>query len=126
MRRVHRSLEPEHINALREQLNAQIPSGGPPIGEVIRTMRLIAKRSQSEYAKLCGVAPRVLAEIESGTANPRLATLQALLRPFAYQMGVVRAPDTLTSTLATNRSSIGKVKSGSRAPKSARTDRQEK
>ncbi|MET0498619.1 MAG: helix-turn-helix transcriptional regulator [Steroidobacteraceae bacterium] len=123
MRRVHRSLQPEHINTLREQLNAQIPSNDLPIAEVIRTMRLIAKRSQSEYAKLCGVAPRVLAEIESGSANPRLATLQALLRPFAYQMGVVRATDP-TIVTATKRAAIGKARVSPDAAKAARKTKQ--
>lgn len=91
MRRVHRSLEPAQVNALREQLNDQLPAGGLSIAEVILQMRLITRRSQSEYAKLCGVAPRALADIESGIANPRMTTLQALLRPFGCEIGVVRS-----------------------------------
>lgn len=93
MRRVHRSLDAEQIKALREKLDAEIPQSELAIGSVIRQMRLITKRSQSEYARLCGVAPRVLADIESGNGNPRLSTLQALLRPFACDVGVIRLPD---------------------------------
>lgn len=93
MRRVHRSLEPDQINALRDMLNAQLPKSDMKISDVIRQMRLITKRSQSEYAKLCGIAPRALADIESGNGNPRLSTLQALLRPFACDIGVVRLSD---------------------------------
>lgn len=93
MRRVHRSLDAEQIKTLREQLNTEIPQSDLAIGEVIRQMRLITKRSQSEYAKLCGVAPRALADIESGNGNPRLSTVQALLRPFACDVGVVRLSD---------------------------------
>ncbi|HEY6644146.1 helix-turn-helix transcriptional regulator [Povalibacter sp.] len=70
MRRVHRSLNAEQVAALRGALSAQLPNSDLPIGEVIRQMRLSIKRSQSEYAQLCGVAPRVLAEIEAGTGNP--------------------------------------------------------
>lgn len=93
MRRVHRSLDADRVSELREQLNAEIPSSDLSIGDVIRHMRLITKKSQSEYAKLCGVAPRALADIESGAGNPRLSTLQALLRPFACDVGVVRLSD---------------------------------
>lgn len=93
MRRVHRSLDAEQIKALREKLHTEVPRSDLSIGDVIRQMRLITKRSQSEYARLCGVAPRVLAEIESGNGNPRLSTLQALLRPFACDVGVVQLSD---------------------------------
>src|SRR4051794_20002000 len=93
MRRVHRSLEAAQVNALRNELFAQLPSSDLPIGEVIRNMRLSIKRSQNEYAQLCGVAPRVLAEVEAGTGNPTLKTLQALLLPFACGIGVVRLSD---------------------------------
>lgn len=93
MRRVHRSLEAEQIKALRDQLNTDVPRSDLAIGDVIRQMRLITKQSQSEYAKLCGVAPRALADVESGNGNPRLSTLQALLRPFACDVGVVRLSD---------------------------------
>lgn len=90
---MHRSLDADEIKVLREKLHTEIPQSDLGIGEVIRQMRLIAKRSQSEYAKLCGVAPRVLADIESGNGNPRLSTLQALLRPFACDVGVVQLSD---------------------------------
>ena len=93
MRRVHRNLQPDEINALRSELLAQLPASDLPIGEVIRNMRISIKRSQSEYAKLCRVSPRVLADIELGAGNPTLQTLQALLLPFACGIGVVRLSD---------------------------------
>jgi transcriptional regulator with XRE-family HTH domain len=93
MRRVHRSLEADQVSALRDTLSAQLPKSDLPIGDVIRNMRISIKRSQSEYASLCGVAPRALADIESGNGNPTLKTLQALLLPFACDIGVVRLSD---------------------------------
>jgi transcriptional regulator with XRE-family HTH domain len=60
-------------------------------------MRLIARMSQPEYAKLCGVAPRVLADIEAGRGNPRVDTLTKLLKPFGYGIGVVARPIDTTS-----------------------------
>ncbi len=93
MRRVHRSLEPNEVNALRSEILAQLPSSDLPIGEVIRNMRISIKKSQIEYAKLCRVSPRVLADIELGTGNPTKKTLEALLLPFACAVGVARLSD---------------------------------
>lgn len=93
MRRVHRNLDAAQTAELRQALSAQLPASDLPIGEVIRDMRLSIKRSQSEYAQLCGVSARLLAAIENGEANPTLQTLQALLLPFACDVGVVRLSD---------------------------------
>ena len=57
--------------------------------DLLRTRRLITRKSQVEYARFCGVAPRVLADLEAGLGNPRLDTLEKLLRPFGYRIGVV-------------------------------------
>ena len=35
------------------------------------------------------MAPRVLAELEAGKRNVRLETLEKLLRPFGYRVGIV-------------------------------------
>jgi transcriptional regulator with XRE-family HTH domain len=78
---------------MRDALTAQLPSSDLPISEVIRNMRLSIKRSQAEYAALCGVAPRVLADIEAGRGNPTLNTLRSLLLPFACDLSVVRLSD---------------------------------
>lgn len=93
MRRVHRSLDAQQVAALRSEVAAKIPVSDLPIGETIRNMRISIKRSQAEYASLCGVSPRVLADIEAGSGNPTLKTLQALLQPFACDIGVVRLSD---------------------------------
>jgi transcriptional regulator with XRE-family HTH domain len=93
MRRVHRNLDARQTAELRQALSSQLPASDLPIGEVIRNMRLSIKRSQNEYAQLCGVSPRLLAAIEIGEANPTLKTLQALLLPFACDVGVVRLSD---------------------------------
>ena len=93
MRRVHRNLDAKQTAELRQALSAELPVSDLPIGEVIRNMRLSVKRSQSEYAQLCGISTRQLAAIESGTGNPTLNTLQALLLPFACDIGVVRLSD---------------------------------
>jgi transcriptional regulator with XRE-family HTH domain len=89
MKRVRRKLSRTDVESLRDTLLAQVPQATLPIPEILRTMRLIVRKSQSEYAKLCGVAPRVLADIEAGRGHPRVDTLEKLLHPFGYTIGVV-------------------------------------
>lgn len=80
------------METLRNQLTSLVPESGADIPQLLRNMRLIARMSQPEYAKLCGVAPRVLADLEAGRGNPRVDTLTKLLRPFGYSIGVVSKP----------------------------------
>jgi len=73
---------------LRQELLELVPKTRANIPQLMRTMRLIARKSQAEYAQLCGVAPRVLANIESGKGSPTLESLEKLLKPFGYRVGV--------------------------------------
>ena len=92
MKRVHRNLSREQIEALRRELAALVPDRGESIPGVLRRMRFIAKLSQAEYARLCGVSLGTLSKIEAGVADPSLGTLEKLLRPFGFTVGVVRNP----------------------------------
>jgi DNA-binding XRE family transcriptional regulator len=89
MKRVHRKLSTAEIDSLRDRLASLIPDARAEIAELIKTMRLATRRSQAEYARLCGVTPRVLAQIEAGNYNVQVATLEKLLRPFGYRVGLV-------------------------------------
>jgi putative transcriptional regulator len=94
MQRVHRNLSRDEIEALRNQLTGLVPKARADIPHLLRMMRLITRKSQAEYARFCGVAPRVLAKIEAGTGSPTVETLGKLLRPFGYRVGVVaESPD---------------------------------
>jgi transcriptional regulator with XRE-family HTH domain len=93
MQRVHRSLSRDEVEALREKLAALVPEAKAAIPELLRMMRLITRKSQAEYALLCGVAPRVLADVEAGRRSPRVETLEKLFRPFGYRVGVVTGPE---------------------------------
>jgi DNA-binding XRE family transcriptional regulator len=89
MKRVHRNLPAADVEQLRDSLAALIPEAQADVGMLIRTMRLATRRSQAEYARLCGVTPRVLAQIEAGGYRVQVETLEKLLRPFGYRIGVV-------------------------------------
>lgn len=92
MRRVHRNLSRDEVEALRKTLLTQVPQEAADIPSLMRTMRLIALESQAEYAWMCDVAPRVLTDIEAGKGSPTVETLEKLLRPFGYRVGIVSPP----------------------------------
>jgi transcriptional regulator with XRE-family HTH domain len=93
VKRVHRNLSRDEVEKLRERLTALVPIESAGIPELLRMMRLIARKSQAEYAHMCGVAPRVLANIEGAVGSPTVETLGKLLRPFGYRVGVVMDAD---------------------------------
>lgn len=94
MQRVHRNLSREEVESLRTRLAELIPQERADVPQLLRLMRMITRKSQAEYAQLCGVAPRVLAKIEAGEGSPTVETLEKLLRPFGCRIGVVMpAPD---------------------------------
>jgi|ERR1700683_1231144 len=92
-RRVTRALDKTEIDALRESLITMVPETRAEIGALIRTMRLASRCSQREYANLCEVSPRVLMTVEAGSLKVHVETLEKLLRPFGYRVGVVRSAE---------------------------------
>jgi DNA-binding XRE family transcriptional regulator len=91
--RVRRKLSRDDVEALRERLAELVPEARAGLPDLLRTMRQITRKSQVEYARFCGVAPRVLADLEAGKGNPRLDTIEKLLKPFRLYVGVVsRSP----------------------------------
>ena len=95
MKRVHRNLSRDEVEALRRELAALVPQAHADIPQLMRTMRLITRKSQAEYAQLCGVAHRVLADVESGKGSPTVESLEKLVRPFGYRVGIVAPPSDL-------------------------------
>ncbi len=92
MKRVHRNLTREEIESLRKELASLVPDRKEDIPGVLRRMRVIVKLSQAEYARLCHVSLGTLSNIESGASDPTLSTLEKLLKPFGFTVGVVRDP----------------------------------
>jgi len=92
MKRVHRNLGREEVERLRARLAELVPMESASIPDLLKMMRLVARKSQAEYARMCGVAPRVLTNIESEVGSPTVETLGKLLRPFGFRVGVVIDP----------------------------------
>jgi predicted transcriptional regulator len=80
----------EERAALRRELYARVDRGEVGLVEAVRTMRKIIAKTQVEYARLVGVSPRVLKELERGVGNPTLDTIRKILRPFRLDVGVRR------------------------------------
>ncbi|HVH44927.1 MAG TPA: helix-turn-helix transcriptional regulator [Labilithrix sp.] len=82
----------ERRRALREELYERIARGDISLVDAVKTMRKVAGRSQADYAKLVGVSPRILIELERGIGNPTIKTLAKILAPFDLEVGVRRRP----------------------------------
>lgn len=72
---------------VREAFYDDLNAGRLSLSEATRRMRKIVGMTQTEYAKLLGIAPRVLMDIERGHGNPRLDTLEKLAKPFGLCIG---------------------------------------
>lgn len=77
---------------IMEEVEQQLNNGDIEFGEAIKTLRKdITGLRQQEFAKLCGVSLRTLAQIESGRGNPTIKTLNQLLRLFGMKVGITMA-----------------------------------
>ena len=57
------------------------------IAEAVRLIRKVTGLTQPDYARLVGVAPKVLIDIERGVGNPTMNTLKKLGLPFGLVPG---------------------------------------
>ena len=85
-----RTTSKERRTALRHELYERIERNDIELVEAVRMMRKIADKTQAEYARLVGIAPRVLIDFERGVGNPTLKTLAKVLAPFNLEVGVKR------------------------------------
>ena len=86
----HRVLPSEELEAKRAELRKALREGRLSIGQTVHEMRRLTGLTQKEYAeRVAKVFPRVLMEIERGTANPTLETLERLAKPWGWKVGFV-------------------------------------
>lgn len=85
---------PEELEAKRKILRQKLRDGQLTLAETVREMRRLTGLTQTEYAKrVVGVFPRVLMDIERGTANPTLETLELLAKPWGWKVGFIPPPE---------------------------------
>ena len=59
------------------------------VPDTIRVVRTTLRLTIAEYARLCGVSARGLADIERGLTSPTLDTVAKLLKPMGLRIGVM-------------------------------------
>ncbi|WP_439254100.1 helix-turn-helix domain-containing protein [Pseudomonas monteilii] len=107
-----KKLQPEERAQLVEEIVKRNAAGLDPIGTSIRRLRLeVTGLDQETFAAMCKISTKSLYELESGKSNPKLSTLEAVLRLFGIRMGMVMtAKDDPTATVAGN--TVGQLKAG--------------
>ena len=78
--------------ARRDQFYASIRQGELSIAEAVVAMRKISQLTQPEFAKHRGISVQALRQIESGTGNPTVETLNKIASIFTVQVGFCIAP----------------------------------
>ncbi|WP_409263151.1 helix-turn-helix domain-containing protein [Pseudomonas putida] len=107
-----KKLQPEERAQLAEDIVKRNAAGLDPIGASIRRLRLeVTGLDQMTFATMCKMSTKSLYELESGKSNPKLSTLEGVLRLFGVRMGMVMtAKDKPTATLVGN--TVGQLKAG--------------
>ncbi|WP_200626741.1 helix-turn-helix domain-containing protein [Pseudomonas sp. LAM2023] len=105
-----KKLQPEERAQLVEDIVKRNAAGLDPIGTSIRRLRLeVTGLDQETFAAMCKISTKSLYELESGKSNPKLSTLDAVLRLFGVRMGMVMtAKDKPTATVVGN--NVGQLK----------------
>ena len=85
-----RKLTREERNAVRRRFFDRVPDAELPLGEAIKEMRRMVSMTQPEFARMVGVAPRIIIDLERGVGNPTLDTLRKIGAPFGVVLGWVR------------------------------------
>lgn len=99
-----KKLQPEERAQLVEEIVKRNAAGLDSIGTSIRRLRLeVTGLDQETFAAMCKISTKSLYELESGKSNPKLSTLEAVLRLFGIRMGMVMtAKDKPTATVVGN------------------------
>lgn len=73
---------------LLEELRAQVHAGSIEITDAIKLMRRISGLNQIEFAKHRGVSVNALRQLEAGTGNPTIETLNKVVSVFGLKVGL--------------------------------------
>ena len=84
--------DPQKARELLDALYRDLASGHIEIGQAIRRMRHISGLTQPQFARHRGISVQALRQIESGHANPTIATLNTIVEIFGLKTGFVPIP----------------------------------
>ena len=92
---------PDQQNALRRAFYEQLERGELTLPEAIKAMRKMTGLTQAEFAAHRGVSRRVIQDIERGTGNPTVESLNSIAKLFGLRIGFVpirRKPSNLSAS----------------------------
>jgi transcriptional regulator with XRE-family HTH domain len=72
----------------RAALYEAIVRGELSLPQALRQLRRSVGKTQTEYAALVGLSPRILKAIEQGRGNPTLKSIRKVLKPFNLDLTV--------------------------------------
>jgi DNA-binding XRE family transcriptional regulator len=76
----------------RHKFYASISKGELSIAQAVVAMRKMSQLTQPEFAKHRGISVQALRQIESGTGNPTVETLNKIAAIFTLQVGFCIPP----------------------------------
>lgn len=82
-------LTPDDQNALRRAFYEGIGRGDMTLPEAMKAMREMTGLTQAEFAAHRGVSRRVIQDIERGTGNPTVESLNSIAKLFGLRVGLV-------------------------------------
>jgi|APLow6443716910_1056828.scaffolds.fasta_scaffold04070_3 DNA-binding XRE family transcriptional regulator len=86
-----RKLSAEERQAERRAFYDATPTSAIDLAEAVRQMRRITGLTQAEFAeRVAGISTGALAQIEAGTGNPTLDTLNKIGAAFGVEVAFVR------------------------------------
>jgi DNA-binding transcriptional regulator YiaG len=85
-------LPTEVARAERMQFYQDIEAGTLSLQDAVKKMRSISGMTQPEFAKHRGVSVRVIKELEAGTGNPTVNSLNQIAGIFALEVAFRRKP----------------------------------
>jgi transcriptional regulator with XRE-family HTH domain len=80
----------EKQETLRRTFYERFDQGNMIISEAVKAMREVTGLTQAEFAAHRGVSRRVIQDIERGTGNPTVDSLNSIGKLFALKVGFVR------------------------------------
>jgi DNA-binding XRE family transcriptional regulator len=84
-----KEVDEDLASAMRQQLYEDVASGAITVGQAVRVMRRISHLTQPEFAKHRGISVQALKQIEQGTGNPTVQTLDKVASVFGLRVGFV-------------------------------------
>ena len=78
--------------ARQKEIDDRVRAGGISLSDGLRELRKVYGMTQTQLSRLTKVPRYQVSDIESGKANPTRDTLNRLLKPFGYVVGIV-SPD---------------------------------